>query len=61
MISMQTNDGYDEMDEAAQTEWDLEFASKRTAMIAFETADRTAAGYDDMSNDGKGVYDAEYL
>lgn len=44
-----------------QAEWDEERAERIAARDAADAADKENAGYDDMSDDAKAVYDAEYL
>jgi len=44
-----------------QAAWDEERAERIAARDEADALDKENAGYDDMSNDAKAVYDAEYL
>lgn len=41
--------------------WDATWAAKTVEMKTYDDADRVAAQYQAMDNDGKAVYDAELL
>lgn len=56
-----TDAEYEAKTDEEKEAWDVEYAAKMVEEQAANEADRTAAGFADMDDDAKAVYDAEFL